>query len=382
MSEFSDKCRAYIEKSNTNVYQISKKSGLDRTMLQKMVKGTKIPSPPFFEKFCDFLVINKVEKQELEELFKIERIGRDVYTRRCEIDKLFSDFKNLKTQTVNKLPDNWLNVEPQLESALCSGRDIRLSTEVDVVDTMRYIIKEECDSQAEPHIYMDIFDSVIFALNQIIRCGMQVDKEVKCTQFVKFGRSNPSHNEVVENIRILRSIFPFAIKFQQPYEVFYSYINGNRHDEVYNIWPHYIVSQTKVLLISENGDEGLLISSSEIAESYIQRLERMKNSCDKLFGFYEHRTDILSNKQKEEMLDLFCKNMEDRGHQKVADNQHLGTSSNLIVRLFASNNIVFCVIQAELPYVIVCIKETELYEAFLDYFQSTMEEDELNLVFA
>lgn len=374
MSEFSDKCRAYIEKSNTNVYQISKKSGLDRTMLQKMVKGSKVPSPSFFEKFCDFLVINKVEKQELEELFKIERIGRDVYMRRCEIENLFTDFKNLKAAP-HPLPDNWLNLAPHLGETLMNGQDLKLSTQVDVVDTMRYVIKEECENQQEPHIYMDMFDAVTFALNQMIKCGANSDKTVKCTQFVKFGRSNPSHNMVVDNIRVLRAIFPFAIKFDHPYEVYYSYINGNRHDEAFNIWPHYIVSQSKVLLISEQGDEGLLINSPEIAASYIQRMERMKDSCEMLFDVYDCDEAARTFEEKTTIFQEYCQRMEDRGYSKVAGNEYIEGESQLVVQLFAPNYIVFCSIQEELPFGIVCIKETELFEAFLDYFHSSAEEE-------
>ena len=398
MSEFSDKCRAYIAKSNTNVYQISKKSGLDRTMLQKMVKGTKVPSPPFFEKFCEFLAINKVEKNELDQLFKIERIGRDVYTRRCEIEHLFKDFKNLKAATKNMLSDNWLNAAPQLVDALQSKQDIKLSTEVDLVDTMRYVINEECDNQQEPIIYMDVFDTVPFGLNQLIRCGQRTDKKITCTQFVKFGRSDPSHNVVVENIRTLRTIFPFAFKFTHDYDVYYSYINGNRYDETYNIWPHYVVTQSKVLLISEKGDEGLLINSSEIAGSYIERLERMKENCDRLFDFSKgdnwrkqgarnvnkKPADAVCDRgvtdcaaleynlpeEREQLLEVYCSQMAAKGYRRIQVKKGTEESGGLTVEFFEPNYIVFCSMRKEFPFGIICIKETELYEAFLDYFDS------------
>mgnify|MGYP000341000041 FL=1 len=47
MSDFSEKCRQYIEDTGTNIYQLSKISGLDRTSLQRMVTGKRLPGPEF-----------------------------------------------------------------------------------------------------------------------------------------------------------------------------------------------------------------------------------------------------------------------------------------------------------------------------------------------
>ena len=383
MSEFSDKCRAYISKSNTNVYQIAKKSGLDRTMLQKMVKGTKVPSPAFFESFCDYLVINKTEKNELDQLFRIERIGKDVYTRRCEINRLLSDFRNLRTPTRNRLPENWLNTEPDLGLALLNAEDIKLSTEVDLIDTMRFIVKEEIENNEVPKIYLDIFDNVPFALNQILRSIQNSEKEIQCTQFVKFGRSNPSHNVVVENIRVLRTIFPFAFRFNHKYDVYYSYINGNRHDGNFNIWAHYVITQSKVLLISEQGDEGLLINSPEIAHSYIERMENMKDNCETLFDVFEQNDDELSLEERCQFFENYCDNMEKQGNRKLLKRKGANSSDldkGLIVELFEPNYLVFGSIHKDFPFGIICIKETELYEVFQDYYNHLEDEDSIDLV--
>lgn len=380
MSEFSDKCKAYIEKSNTNVYQIAKKSGLDRTMLQKMVKGTKVPSPTFFEKFCEYLVINKSEKNELEKLFKIERIGKDVYSRRCEIERLLSDFRNLKATTKDKLPENWMNTSERLGTALLNQEDMKLSTEVDLIDTMRYIIREEYENSEQPQVYLDMFDAAPFALNTILRCSQRGGKDFHCIQFVKFGHSNPSHNATVENIRILRTIIPFASKFNQKYDVYYSYINGNRYDGNFNIWAHYVVTGTRVLLISEKGDEGLLISNTEIAKSYIERMENMKEDCDVLFDVYEQEHNSLSLQQKYAMFENYCHGMEDKRHRKVVKRPVQMLEKGLIVELFEPNYVVFGSVHTDFPFGIICIKETELYEAFQDYYNSLENEDSISLV--
>ena len=356
MSEFSDKCRAFIEKSNTNVYQISKKSGLDRTMLQKMVKGTKVPSPSFFEKFCDFLVINKAEKEELEQLFKIERMGRDVYECRCEIEKLFLDFKNLKVSARKSLSDNWMNTEPHFENTLLEKECVMICSETDMIDAIRYILKEECSNQEKPHIYMDISNETPYVLNQILKYAETDKKHITCIQFVKFGRSTPSHNVTAENIRSLRMIFPFAVSFPHTYDVYCSYIDGNRQDGNYSVWAHHIVTQSKILLISEKGDEGLLIDDEGIAGGYINRMSNMMKSCEKLFS----PEDKVANT---EVVDSF--EMQEGG---------------LKVALLEPYYIMFRSAYNELPSNMICLKEPGLYDAFKDYFTSQMDEQEIFLL--
>lgn len=43
MSDFSDKCREYLKDTGENVYHLSASSGLDRTSLQRMITGKRLP---------------------------------------------------------------------------------------------------------------------------------------------------------------------------------------------------------------------------------------------------------------------------------------------------------------------------------------------------
>lgn len=43
MSDFSSKCREYLKNTGETVYQLSASSGLDRTSLQRMITGKRLP---------------------------------------------------------------------------------------------------------------------------------------------------------------------------------------------------------------------------------------------------------------------------------------------------------------------------------------------------
>lgn len=82
MSDFSNKCREYLKDTGENVYQLSASSGLDRTSLQRMITGKRLPGIDFVRQFCDSLRINPSQRRELMELYKIEKIGKEIYYNR------------------------------------------------------------------------------------------------------------------------------------------------------------------------------------------------------------------------------------------------------------------------------------------------------------
>lgn len=43
MSDFSSKCREYLTDTGETVYQLASSSGLDRTSLQRMLTGKRLP---------------------------------------------------------------------------------------------------------------------------------------------------------------------------------------------------------------------------------------------------------------------------------------------------------------------------------------------------
>ena len=88
MSDFSSKCREYLKNTGETVYQLSASSGPDRTSLQRMITGKRLPGMDFVRQFCDSIRINPSQRQELIELYKIEKIGKEIYYNRKYIQEL------------------------------------------------------------------------------------------------------------------------------------------------------------------------------------------------------------------------------------------------------------------------------------------------------
>ena len=64
MSEFSEKLSYYITQSGYNVYQLAKEAALDRTTLQKTVKGQRLPSVDYIKGICSNIKISKKQEED------------------------------------------------------------------------------------------------------------------------------------------------------------------------------------------------------------------------------------------------------------------------------------------------------------------------------
>ena len=75
MTKFSDKCKELLAENGTNVYRFSSTSSLERTALQRMITGKRLPNIEFVKAFCHSLRLSKKEEDEVLELYKIEYMG-------------------------------------------------------------------------------------------------------------------------------------------------------------------------------------------------------------------------------------------------------------------------------------------------------------------
>ena len=89
MSDFSSKCREYLTGYRRKRFtSYLHPSGLDRTSLQRMITGKRLPGIDFVRQFCDSIRINPSQRRELMELYKIEKIGKEIYYNRKYIQEL------------------------------------------------------------------------------------------------------------------------------------------------------------------------------------------------------------------------------------------------------------------------------------------------------
>ena len=282
MSEFSEKCRRYIEKSGTNVYQIAKKSGLDRTTLQKMIQGKRLPGRQFLEKLCQYLILNNAEQEELLHLYYVEKIGKEEYECQQEVRSFLNDFLVLRRELEEADYIKHIQFEPRYrETDDPVGNHVLIDS--DVRDAIQFVLSRAFAESDGVTIYMDMFEDVFWVMKQCIQAERSNRKDIHCCQFVKFERSDQVC--ALNNMKMMRRIIPFAFAFRNAYDVYYCYGKSASLDITFSVYPHYLITNRNVLLMSEDGKRGILLEGEVAAGGYIRELERLKTNYKKLFTY-------------------------------------------------------------------------------------------------
>ena len=282
MSQFSDKLLQYITESGYNIYQLAKETALDRTTLQKTVKGQRLPSLDYLKKVCNSIKISKAQEEELIRLYKIEKLGPETIETWEEIHNMLLDINKLR----NKIKDSniWkVQFDKSILNSNIEGYQGKLLSELDIMKAVMCIIEHEIIEEDKPEVFMDVSYASQYALSQIVESQNITHKQVTCHQFVNLRRTEHSKAGILSNIELLHQVLPYAFAFQDNYDIRYTYVDGNIYDLKYEIMPHYIVTHKHVLLCSHNNYNAILVSDNSIVESYYDELRRMHPNYRPLF---------------------------------------------------------------------------------------------------
>lgn len=235
MSDFSSKCREYLKNTGETVYQLSASSGLDRTSLQRMITGKRLPGMDFVRQFCDSIRINPSQRQELIELYKIEKIGKEIYYNRKYIQELLRVISNQQMlfssgfHSLTSLPfysgDFSLDVEKKVlnlfEDILLSGSDEKICTNIPA--NCRLIV------QVSAHLYPEY---------------QKLPPVIQILPLHQNPTASPDYNMNLETF--LCTILPILCGFLN-YQPYYYYTQAGRELSCYELFPFFFITEKKIL---------------------------------------------------------------------------------------------------------------------------------------
>lgn len=284
MSEFSDKLAQYINQSGYNIYQLAREAAIDRTTLQKTVKGQRLPSIEYVKDIVRYLKLSKRQEEELYELFKRAKYGSDVIDSWAEIQQIIADIPRLKEQA-RKNDLCKLHFEKESLDNYGKAPQRMLNTEMEIMRAVMCIIEQEILEESKPEIYMDVSYASQYALSQLMESEENSEKPVLCHQLINLTRTDRETAGTLNNFKILHQVLPYAFAFQKEYDIRYTYVTGNPEDQKYALWPHYIVTHRHVFLCAQDRYHAVLFSDPKMSECYHRELEQMLYAYRPLFTY-------------------------------------------------------------------------------------------------
>lgn len=294
MSEFSERCKQLLSESGSNVYQIAKRSSLDRTSIQRMITGKRLPSLQFVKDFCSYLRISPIEKSELLELYEMEKLGKPVYFNRWYIKNLI--------ETLSLTEDNQTFIETNM-SGYSHLYEYNLNSLVNFSDsavlpytesTILTILKLELQNNKKPEILLNVPASYLFLFQSLQRIFIDSSPETHISHLITLNKNPGSSSHPSKNLETLGLILPTARVLSGKYYPYYIYSSLTPSDEKLLIMPYYIVTSRHLLIISSDFKTVSIHTASSIVEKYRSEFQRILSMAEPLIKYTTQSFEIIS----------------------------------------------------------------------------------------
>lgn len=281
MSDFSSKCREYLKDTGETVYQLSASTGLDRTSLQRMITGKRLPGPDFVRQFCDSIRINPSQRRQLMELYKIEKIGKDIYYNRKYIQELLRVISSQKVSSPASFQ--------KLLSLPFYGEDFSLDVEQQVLELFEDVLRSGSGKKICTNIPANC-RLLIQITSRLYPAYGSLPPVVHLLPLHQNPAVSPDCNMNLETF--LCTLLPVLSGFIN-YEPYYYYTSAGRELSSYELFPFFFISQKKLLLLSYDMSTFVSTENPEVIHSYMNEFYRILENSQPFFQKSDSPAQIL-----------------------------------------------------------------------------------------
>lgn len=270
MSRFSEKLKLVLSESGTNVYQLSKNSGLERTTIQRTLSGERLPSISFVKKLCSFLRVSPLEEKEILELYNICKIGEKTYMSRRYIKELIERIATIHIRDGN-VPDfqKEITVTEQIDEDICT-----ISGQYSVNSLIRSVLEDETANSEAQIIDVSVPFDYGFLYDILYQLYLSNNGKIKIRNILRLSKNPHALDNSNYNLEILSNFLPFAFSAGNGYQPYYYYDNYTAANDVSLIMPFYIITSKRLITLSTDFKTAILYNNENIVDMYKSSFQR------------------------------------------------------------------------------------------------------------
>lgn len=276
MSEFSIFCKKLIDNCEMTIYGIAKEAKIERTSLNRMIAGKRLPAKDFVDRFCSVLRITPGEYDQLQQLYLKEKIGKELYHNRSYILKMLSNMDAMQTYHVDKEADSLLSTGKDAYKVAGSTND-RLQGK----RMLEQVILNTFLSSEEQTILTNFPVDKQYFFEYMEKYAMIYHKTVPVHHYLTIHSNPKRYRNPNCNLEVLHSIFPWITSDRQEYTPFYSYSSCLPEDLTSQVWIYYVLTKEYALFYNADLSSAISITDpkqiSLFRETLQKAQENMKN---------------------------------------------------------------------------------------------------------
>ena len=282
MGALTEKLREIVKNCGLTQYEIAKGSGMDRSMLNRVLNDKMRPTEKLLETFCRYLDLDELTRDEIYDLYEQNGDdGQTLYYQRREIMSLLSHLGTMDKLSNEPLFGNEVELS---EVRAEDGKAIRILKDPRaVVNAMQDIVMHEYSRCGSCEIMMctpigritanEVFNQMSLYLMDL---SLRYDN-MRITHLVGMDRRNVGSPLV--NISVLSGMLHFALGAKEKYKAYYYKSVMSNQVNIQVITPYYIIVGKYVILLSSDCYGAIVLNDADVLKYYTSAMNTLKSSC-------------------------------------------------------------------------------------------------------
>ena len=271
MQEFHKLLTRFINEKNTTIYTLAKNTGIERSYIQKMKSGARVPAEKgTILKLAKGLMLTANETAELVEAYSIAKMGEGKYYQRMFVQNIISSFAEVQAK-------NTLILECNTQNNLVMQNEVEHITGVPAIHKVLKAIMEIEASKENGCIKILAQPSFSY----IYDCISTLNSNTKVENIIVLYKQD-NDNAVNYNLDVFQKLVPLF--FSCPH--FHPYYVHDHVDTIFNdttVMPLTIITSEYLLRISNDCKQALLIRDATIRQLYLASFEKKMLNAKPLF---------------------------------------------------------------------------------------------------
>lgn len=250
MSLFTQRITEMIFESGETVQTLAETGKINRSTLQRVKSGERLPSQPVFQGLCKALRLSAAEGEELKILLEMETMGPRNYHNRKAIVGLIETISELTEHTIPFSKEIDLKNGPALKVAPKDGMEI-VRGPGNVLRMVENTIDGELYSSQNPHIRQVIPYDWDAVYDYIFGQMMGSQKNLTLEDIVSFPE-NCSESEADQSLMAFNKLAALSLLHNVDYQSRFYYRSSDGHLVDREIFPYYLLTSDRLITLSKD----------------------------------------------------------------------------------------------------------------------------------
>jgi transcriptional regulator with XRE-family HTH domain len=250
MSLFTQRIEELIVDSGETVQALAEIGKIDRTTLQRVKSGERLPSKKIFSGLCKALRLSAAEEEELKNVLEMETIGQRNYYNRKAIVDLIETIAELTEHTIPFSKEIALQKGEALKNTKSDDMEI-VKGQNNVLRMVENTIDCELFASATPQIRQVIPYDWDAVYDYIFQQMMGSGKNLVLQDIVSFPQ-NCSEPEADQSLLAFKKLAALSLLDNVDYQSRFYYRSSDGHPVDDGVFPYYLLTTDRLITLSKD----------------------------------------------------------------------------------------------------------------------------------